>query len=194
MKRSSHKTNQLIPGKVSLVTPEEYHIQSSVTPLNIEYGFSDTPFGICLLALCEKGICFLGFTDEDEISLRKELEQEWPLSFLSENKERIQPVVETLFSGSAPFYFDLYLKGTPFRHKVWLGLLEETSRGELISYGELAARIGVERAVRAVATAIGHNPVSLLVPCHRIIRKEGVLGQYRWGADRKALLIRSEQS
>ena len=89
------------------------------------------------------------------------------------------------------FHLPLSLGGTPFRHAVWEALLE-IPYGETVSYGDIARRIGNPRAVRAVGQAVGCNPISIIVPCHRVIGSDGSLTGFGWGLSAKEFLLRLE--
>ncbi|MDY6922050.1 MAG: methylated-DNA--[protein]-cysteine S-methyltransferase [Pseudomonadota bacterium] len=171
------------------VTPGEY--QRLGQGLGIDWGFHDTPFGGCLLAQTQRGICKLGFYDSDEQRHRllQELEQDWPRARLRQAPERTGPTVARIFAGvGATEPLHLLLKGSPFQIKVWEALLR-IPEGRLCSYGQLAGLLDAPSATRAVASAVAQNPIGYLIPCHRVIRSTGEFNQYRWGAVRKQALI-----
>lgn len=153
--------------------------------LRIRYGAHPTPLGDAFIGLTERGICHLRFLDRRTDPL-DELRDEWPAATLVEDNEAARSRLESLAQPRAPIR--LWLKGTNFQLKVWEALLR-VPEGELVSYAALARAAGMPTAVRAVASAVAANPVAWLVPCHRVIRSSGVLGQYRWGPERKAALI-----
>lgn len=153
--------------------------------VRIRYGAHTTPLGEAFIGLTERGICHLRFLDRDADPL-EELRDEWPAAALVEDREAARSRLESLAHPRAPIR--LWLKGTNFQLKVWEALLR-VPEGELVSYASLARATGMPTAVRAVASAVAANPVAWLVPCHRVIRSSGVLGQYRWGPERKAALI-----
>ncbi|HEX6973645.1 MAG TPA: methylated-DNA--[protein]-cysteine S-methyltransferase, partial [Vicinamibacterales bacterium] len=165
------------------VTPGEARaLGAGVT---IRYGQHATALGPAFIGLTERGICHLRFVDgvPDPAA---ELRDEWPEANLVEDQSAARERLEALGAPRAPMR--LWLKGTNFQIKVWEALLR-VPEGELVSYARLAQAMGMPNAVRAVASAIAANPVAWLVPCHRVIRSSGVLGQYRWGPERKAALI-----
>ncbi|MEJ2658541.1 MAG: methylated-DNA--[protein]-cysteine S-methyltransferase [Desulfobacterales bacterium] len=172
------------------MTPGDFKRQGA--GLNISYGFCNSPFGECLLAITERGICHLGFVEEDERSeTLDQLFQTWPGSEFTENKERIGSIVKNIFRigqvrNSQPF--NLHLKGTNFQINVWRALLN-IPEGWIVSYQDIASYIGHPKAFRAVANAIAINPVAYLIPCHRVIAKSGNISKYRWGSARKKALI-----
>lgn len=145
----------------------------------IQYLIEKTALGIQLTALSDQGICALWLGDTAQ-----ELEQLLPKNFPHATFIK----AKALDIQKQPFD----LRGTPFQMKVWQALLK-TKSGETLTYAELAERIGNPRAVRAVATACGSNQIALLIPCHRIIRKDGKPSGYRWGLHRKEALLGQEQ-
>lgn len=175
------------------VTPGEYKLRGE--GVTIEYGFHPTPFGECLLARTERGICALRFLSTlSKPAALQELRADWPAAKFVRNDHGIGEICRRIFSGatesvSAPFH--LHLRGTNFQLKVWQALLTIPS-GRLANYGDLAAKIGAPTASRAVGSAVGRNPVAYLIPCHRVIRRLGVIGDYRWGRERKQAMIARE--
>lgn len=153
--------------------------------LRIRYGAHATALGPAFVGLTERGICHLRFTDATADPVA-ELRNEWPEATLVEDPATAREMLDALARPRAPMR--LWLKGTNFQIKVWEALLR-VPEGALVSYGRLAAVAGMPKAARAVASAVAANPVAWLVPCHRVIRSSGVLGQYRWGPERKAALI-----
>lgn len=168
------------------VTPGEYKLRGQ--DVTIRYGFHPTPFGDCLIARTERGICALRFVDApSKRAALRELQDEWKNADLVEDGDETQPICRQIFEDArAPFH--LHLRGTNFQLKVWQALLTIPS-GSLTNYGDLAAKIGTPRASRAVGSAVGRNPIAYLIPCHRVIRSLGVIGDYRWGHERKQAII-----
>ncbi len=172
------------------MTPGDFKRQGA--RVKISYGFCKSPFGECLLAITERGICHLGFVEKDERSdALNQLFQTWPGSEFTENQERIGLIVKNIFridqmQNSRPF--NLHLKGTNFQINVWRALLS-IPEGWVVSYQDIASYIGHPKAFRAVANAIAINPVAYLIPCHRVIAKSGNINKYRWGSTRKKALI-----
>jgi AraC family transcriptional regulator of adaptative response/methylated-DNA-[protein]-cysteine methyltransferase len=172
------------------VTPGEFKHQGEDTL--IQYGAHSTPFGHCLIGVTSRGICWLSFygAEGKERSLR-ELVQQWRGARFEESPGTTAAYAKTIFGhgvtpGQKPL--TLYLKGTNFQIKVWEALLN-LPEGGLFAYESLAAVIGKPNATRAVATAIGQNPVSYIIPCHRVLRKTGEVTGYRWGPARKKAII-----
>lgn len=170
------------------VTPGEYKARGA--GLTIRYGFQATPFGEALLAETERGICGLSFiTGNGRAAAIADLAHAWPQATLVEDEAGTATAVNQIFSPAdrqAPL--PVYLKGTNFQIQVWMALLR-VPPGALVTYGALARATGQEKAVRAVGTAVGHNPIAYLIPCHRVIQKSGNLGGYHWGLTRKKALI-----
>jgi AraC family transcriptional regulator, regulatory protein of adaptative response / methylated-DNA-[protein]-cysteine methyltransferase len=159
--------------------------------LEIRYGVADTWFGVAFAGITERGICHLRFIDGgDAQAALADLERAWPYARLVADAAGTHDALAVLRQpGVAPARpIRLWLRGTNFQIKVWEALLR-IPEGRLLSYAEVARSAGMGSAVRAVASAVAANSVALLVPCHRVIRSSGVLGQYRWGAERKAALI-----
>lgn len=160
--------------------------------LRIEYGFCSSPFGVCLLARTDRGICWLSFLlDENRSRACADMLRYWDGAECVENRGAVQPLAEEVFGpfqGEQGNPLQLHLRGTNFQIKVWEALLT-VPFGYTTSYGDIAGKIGRPSAARAVGSAVGSNPVALLIPCHRVIRQTGVIGNYRWGETRKKLLI-----
>lgn len=171
------------------VTPGE--LKRAGAGLTIHYGFHPSPFGECLIGVTARGVCHLGFVSaEAGRAALAELAAEWPRARLEEASRATLPVARRLFAridNDAP-NLDLHVRGTNFQIKVWEALLRILP-GTVVSYEDIARRIHAPRAVRAVANAVACNPVGYLIPCHRVIRKSGALGGYRWGETRKKALL-----
>lgn len=177
------------------VTPGEY--QRAGEGLTIRYGFHPTVFGECLMAVTPRGICHLAFvhpvTRRDAVA---RIEHDWPLAELIPDQNATRGAAAKAFPGpgsSTVPSIALHVKGTNFQLKVWDALLK-VPEGAVTTYGDIAATIGDSNASRAVGTAVGHNPISYLIPCHRVIRSTGELGGYAWGLDRKRVMLAVETS
>lgn len=152
--------------------------------VSLQYAFAPTPFGEVLTASDEWGLCYAGFViDGDRRAALADLERRFPNARL----ERNDAVQVDIFGNVGA----LHLAGTPFQRRVWRTLLT-VGRGGCISYSALAAQAGVPRAVRATASAVAANPLSIVVPCHRVVRNDGATGNYFWGAELKRRLLESE--
>lgn len=162
--------------------------------LVIYWGWFDSPFGRAIVMGTERGICGLGFAaemGEDEAFL--DMRNRWPDAEFVEGLEVLRPWVEIAFgrSESAATKAPLFLIGAPFQIKVWEALLSVPS-GQVTSYSDIAEVVGNPKAVRAVGTAVGRNPVSWLIPCHRALRKSGAMGGYHWGLPMKRAMLAYE--
>lgn len=174
------------------VTPGEY--QQGGAGVTLRYGFHPTPFGECLIAVTPRGICHLAFVAP--VSRREalqRLERDWPAAERVADQDATRPFVAKAFPppGTHAPSLAVHVKGTNFQLKVWRALLE-IPPGTVTTYGELAAAVGTPNGSRAVGGAVGSNPVSYLIPCHRVIRSTGALGGYAWGVERKTVMLRRE--
>jgi AraC family transcriptional regulator of adaptative response/methylated-DNA-[protein]-cysteine methyltransferase len=165
--------------------------------LTVRYGFHPSPFGDCLIATTKHGICHLAFIGP--VSWREALDRlrrEWPNAFIIADAEETAAAAQRVFPGpgeSPTPGLSIHVKGTNFQLKVWRALLALPD-GTLTSYGALASAIGDPQASRAVGTAVGRNPISWLIPCHRVLRSTGALGGYAWGTDRKRVMLALERA
>lgn len=169
------------------LTPGE--IRKRGAGVKIAYGFGATPFGSALLAWTDRGINFLGFCDElgPENTLAS-LKSQWANSEFQEEPDGAGKRLDAIFDNKEDSSIKLWLRGSPFQLKVWQALLSIPD-GEHSTYGQLARHIGNPGAARAVGSAVGSNPVSWIIPCHRVIRQVGDIGGYRWGELTKKALI-----
>jgi AraC family transcriptional regulator of adaptative response/methylated-DNA-[protein]-cysteine methyltransferase len=162
----------------------------------VRYALAETPCGPVFVAATERGVCVLQIIGPEEVAAAlAEVRQLVPDCDLVEDARALDAVyrqIDNLVEGGGPASVPLDLRGTPFQRRVWQEL-QQVPRGETATYTELAKRAGMPRAVRAVASACARNPVSLFVPCHRIVRRDGGLGGYRWGLDRKRALLARER-
>lgn len=158
--------------------------------LTIHWGWFDSPFGPALVMGTDRGICGIGLAAETGATATMEdLTRRWPRASFIEDADRLRPWARAAFGTGedAP----LHLMGAPFQIKVWEALLSIPS-GHVTTYSDIAEAIGHPRAVRAVGTAVGRNPISLLIPCHRALRKSGGLGGYHWGLPVKRGILARE--
>ncbi len=158
--------------------------------LTLEYGFHATPFGMGLYVVSPRGLAGLGFADETEASQEVALDDmrsRWPEARFVRNDRTSEDIASRLFTGEgAPI--PLFLIGTPFQVQVWRALLR-IPLGQATTYSDVATHVGKPKAVRAVGTAVGRNPISYLIPCHRVLRLSGALGGYHWGLTRKRAIL-----
>jgi AraC family transcriptional regulator of adaptative response/methylated-DNA-[protein]-cysteine methyltransferase len=177
---------------VEAVTPGEY--KSGLAGVRIGYGFHASPFGECLVMSTERGICALGFVGGDRDRTFADLSMRFPNADFSADEQSTRVLRDRIFHDGGPGAgapLKLFLCGTRFQIQVWRALLE-IPEGAFTSYEALARRVGNPKAVRAVGTANGANPISYLIPCHRVIRKTGALGGYHWGLGRKLAILGAE--
>jgi len=157
--------------------------------LTVHWGFFDSPFGRALVMGTNKGICGIGFVEETgEDAAMADLAARWPRAEFTENRAALRPWAQAAFFGQTTEPTPLHVIGTPLQIKVWEALLAIPS-GHVTTYSEIAEAIGNRRAVRAVGSAVGRNPISFLIPCHRAIRKSGALGGYHWGLPVKRAIL-----
>jgi AraC family transcriptional regulator of adaptative response/methylated-DNA-[protein]-cysteine methyltransferase len=178
------------------VTPQEYRQQG--TGLQIGYGFHQTPFGQCLIGITKRGVCWLSFySDENdqETELQK-MREHWSRSIVHDNPSATAPVIQSIFYRQAaqePVKLHALVKGTNFQVKVWEALLRIPA-GAVTTYQHIAEQVDNPKALQAVGSAVGSNHIAYLIPCHRVIRKDGVLGEYRWESIRKKTMIGREMA
>lgn len=171
------------------VTPQEYKEKGS--GIQIEYGFHATPFGECIIGVTGRGICHLSFLQEDNRSTAiEELEKAWGNASVRENSRSTELMANAIFhrKPGTQQKLSVLVKGTNFQVKVWNALLE-VPYGTVSTYQSIARHIEVPNALQAVGSAVGANPVAYLIPCHRIIRKNLIIGEYHWGTERKKAML-----
>ncbi len=175
------------------VTPGEFKTLGK--GLVIDYGIHPSPFGLCFIALTERGICSLGFIDENESGVvLSEFKHKWKNAVITKDQGASGRIVQSIFDrdvNTPGEPLKLLLRGTNFQIKVWEALLK-IPPGCIASYQDLAHHLGKPTSARAVANAVASNPVAYLIPCHRVIRKMGVISGYRWGAERKMAILGRE--
>ena len=160
--------------------------------LTIRYGWRDSPFGAALAMGTEAGLCGLAFANEcGREAAEADLRKRWPQAVYVEDAAFITPWVEAAFTGKGNA--KLALIGAPFQIKVWEALLRVPS-GHVTTYSDIAAAVDRPKAARAVGTAVGRNPISWLIPCHRALRLSGELGGYHWGLPIKRAMLAYESA
>jgi AraC family transcriptional regulator of adaptative response/methylated-DNA-[protein]-cysteine methyltransferase len=157
---------------------------------NIGYGFSDTPFGRCCIGFTDQGIFSVTFPESTGEGF-DEIVRRYGCKAIIRDDEQSETWAKQIFSDGIVPPFQLI--GTPFQISIWNELLE-IKLGSCSTYQQIADAIGRPKAVRAVGTAIGANPIAFLVPCHRIIRSDGTLGGYKWGVERKKQILLWEKT
>ncbi len=175
------------------MTPSSY--QKGGKGAAIAFAVAASPLGRLLVATTAQGICFLALGD-DETALEQALRAEFPAAqSIARDQARLKPAIQSVvdyLKGAVPHPdLPLDVRASAFQRRVWQELLAIPA-GETRSYGEVAARLGLPSASRAVGRACATNPVALLIPCHRVTREDGSLSGYRWGMERKAKLLTAE--
>ena len=161
--------------------------------LEIACGWFETPFGPALAMGTARGLCGLAFAAEQGAeAVVADMRARWPAATFVDAPERLSGWIAAAF-GEAPGEIALAPMGGPFQIKVWEALMS-VPEGALTTYSALAARIGAPRAVRAVGTAVGRNPIAFLIPCHRALRRDGGLGGYHWGLGVKRAMLAWESA
>jgi len=170
------------------MTPGEY--KNGGANLLINYSFADTPFGAVIVASTDKGVCHMTFADEGREGALERLKSSFTHATYHHFADSMQQNALSVFTQdwSKLQEIKLHLKGTDFQLKIWETLLKIPSGG-LTTYSDLAMKSGHEKAQRAVGTALGNNPVVFLIPCHRVIKSTGIIGNYRYGEIRKHAII-----
>ncbi|WP_184549809.1 methylated-DNA--[protein]-cysteine S-methyltransferase [Mucilaginibacter sp. FT3.2] len=176
------------------VSPQQF--KSAGQGLEIWYGYHATPFGMCFIAITSKGICDLHFIDENRSGNEFALfSQKWHFATLTHRPDLTQCFIQKIFkpgSGNQE-KLNLLVQGTPFQVKVWEALVN-IPFGSVRSYQQVAGEIGYPGCVRSVASAAGKNPILYLIPCHRIITREGTTGNFQYGRIRKQSMIAWEMA
>jgi AraC family transcriptional regulator, regulatory protein of adaptative response / methylated-DNA-[protein]-cysteine methyltransferase len=176
------------------LTPGE--VKARGRGVRLSYGFTDTPFGTALLANTSRGLSHLAFVEcGAEAAALADLSSLWPQAqrlrddaAAIELARRIWPESDPAAGEPVKSALRLAVRGTNFQIRVWRALLELGSAGPT-SYAALARAAGIAGGARAVGNAVGANPVAWLIPCHNVLRKDGALGGYRWGAERKRAIL-----
>jgi AraC family transcriptional regulator of adaptative response/methylated-DNA-[protein]-cysteine methyltransferase len=177
------------------VTPGEFKTQGRDIVIN--YGFHPSPFGTCLIGVTARGVCHIAFLDqENRDSALRELRTAWPNAIIRCNSRLTAEVVCSVFRNkkeNPDHSTSVFLVGTPFQLKVWEAVLR-VPPGFVLTYRDIGKAIGSPGASRAVGSALARNPVAYLIPCHRVIRETGTIGDYRWGSARKRAILSWERS
>jgi AraC family transcriptional regulator of adaptative response/methylated-DNA-[protein]-cysteine methyltransferase len=182
---------------VTLEAASPGEMKSGGAGWTLSAGFAETPFGVCLIAESPRGICHMAFAEpEDKDAAWNELSENWPNARVRRNDSAAAKIATQIFNGPSRRSRDplrAFVQGTPFQLRVWRALMA-IPPGQLTTYGRLAASLGMPTAARAVGSAVGANSISYLIPCHRVIRETGVIGEYRWGQVRKRALVAWENA
>ena len=168
------------------LTPGEIRAQGA--GVELRHGHAATPLGDALFGWTARGVCHLAFCDDDRQARLAVLRKDWPAATFRRDEEGARALAARVFPGTpARGKLHLLLRGTNFQIKVWEALLK-IPPASLLSYGQLAAHLGMPRAARAVGSAVAANSIAWLIPCHRVIREDGSNSNYRWGIERKLAL------
>lgn len=159
--------------------------------MQIRWGNTDGPFGKFVLAQTPHGISHLGFYKHDPSEILETIKTDWPRATLIRDDSAAAEGSAHIFSHPQTS-IQLHLIGTKFQINVWRALLQIPA-GTLTTYGRLAAQLGTPSAARAIGNAVSKNRIALLIPCHRVVRENGKLGGFRWGIEKKRILIESEK-
>jgi len=177
------------------MTPGEYARHGK--GLTIAWGWFDSPFGEVLAMGTERGLCGMAFAAEQgRDRTLADMRGRWPAAIYVEDRDALAGWVAGAFAedqAAASGEIRLHMIGAPFQIKVWEALLAVPS-GRVTTYSEIARHIGNPKAVRAVGTAVGRNPISWLIPCHRALRQDGELGGYHWGLPLKRAMLAFESA
>jgi AraC family transcriptional regulator of adaptative response/methylated-DNA-[protein]-cysteine methyltransferase len=175
------------------MTPGDYKRRGE--GLDMAYGFHASPFGEALLIATDRGVAGLAFVDEDKGQTRQEaladMTQRWPKAHFVAAPDQTARLARQVFNPAAwsrEQPIRLVMIGTDFEVRVWQALLK-VPMGRAVSYTDIARHLSQPAASRAVGSAVGRNPISFVVPCHRVLRGDGSLGGYHWGLTRKRALI-----
>jgi len=175
--------------RIESITPAEF--KNKGEGIEIDYGFHASPFGRCLIGVSDRGVTGIEFSENQEQALRA-MKQRLPAAAYAHHSQRTSPYIDLIFGvhkeNKRPRELSLLLRGTAFQLKVWEALLRIPA-GARVSYRQLAELVDQPTASRAVGTAVGKNPIAVLIPCHRVIREDGMLGGYHWGLERKLALL-----
>jgi AraC family transcriptional regulator of adaptative response/methylated-DNA-[protein]-cysteine methyltransferase len=182
----------------SLEAASPGEVKSGGAGWTISAGFAGSPFGECLLGESPRGICHVAFADaEDRMAQWAALREDWSQARLQRDDDAAARLAARIFARQdvqrPPASLRAFVRGTAFQVQVWRALLQ-VRPGTLVSYGCLAAALDRPAAARAVGAALGRNPLAYLIPCHRVIRETGVIGEYRWGAVRKRAMVAWESA
>ncbi len=173
--------------------PKDY--RSGAVGITISYGLAHCYLGWVIVVATDRGICAIEFGDDPDI-LPDQVQSRFPKAQLIKADigfdSLIKEVVDFIKAPEDTFQLPLDIQGTAFQQRVW-NVLRQIKPGKTLSYSDIASRIGNPSAVRAVASACGSNKIAVIIPCHRVIAKDGKVSGYRWGTERKKMLLESEK-
>ncbi len=174
--------------KVEGMTPGEY--KNGGEQLHINYSFAESPFGTIIVGSTHKGICYMAFADRGQEQALLEFKKSFPNAEFQQLTDKMQQDALFIFNQDWSKLGDikLHLKGTEFQIKVWETLLK-IPMGGVSTYTGIAEKLNNPKASRAVGSAVASNPVAFLIPCHRVIKANGEIGEYHWGTTRKTAMV-----
>ncbi len=174
--------------QLDAVTPGDF--KRGGAGLTIQYAVHATPFGDTFVATTERGVCSLAFLDKEGLDVHLDvLRQQWPHAAARRDTASTRPIIDAMLDHEKPgLPLSLYVSGTNFQTNVWRALLQ-IPMGSVMSYSQFAASMGRPSAARSVASAIAANPIAFLIPCHRVIRESGKVGEYHWGGQTRKWAI-----
>lgn len=178
---------------VTLEAASPGEIKAGGAGWTITAGIAESPFGRVAIGQGPRGICHLAFLDDEPArSALVAMQAEWPHATVKRDDDATARLARRIFEPQASSRsrppLRAFVRGTEFQVRVWRALLQ-LDRGDLVTYGRLASSVGSPSAARAVGTAVSHNPLAYLIPCHRVIRETGIVGEYRWGSVRKRAML-----
>ena len=188
-----HKQSPYDPHKplnLSVQWIQRQHHTTQVPEQRIAYGITPTPYGEALWGFTSAGLCHVSLHDKCTDPLN-ELQIRWPGQDIHNNQPQAEALLAAVLQPTTQ-PITLWMTGTAFQIHVWQALIQVPA-GETVSYQQLAKQIGKPQAARAVGSALGKNPIAWLIPCHRVVRQTGDIGQYHWGSARKAAMLQAEQ-
>jgi len=189
--RDCDQNPQLRP-LLHLATEEE--IKSSEPEMTICWGTSISPFGNLFVARTKRGIIQLSFFEDEPTEAQQMMRSDWPNALRSRDNTMAQEISSQTFSRRTPQERpQLHIKGTDFQIAVWRALVDIPA-GTLSTYGRIAHQLGRPGAARAVGNAVSKNRIAFLLPCHRVVRENGEIGDFRWGTERKRQMIKAEHT
>ena len=185
-------------GAVRLVAASPEEIRSGGAGLDIRWSWQETVFGACLVAVSERGVVAVRLAPRVAGDVLREAQSEWPNARWIEDAAATEPIIQHRFpfgarSSSVGAPLVVWVRGTDLQVQVWKALLR-IPFGRVAAYQTIATAVGRPRAVRAVANAVGANPMAWLIPCHRVLRATGAIGGYRWGEGPKRVMLAWEQA
>jgi AraC family transcriptional regulator of adaptative response/methylated-DNA-[protein]-cysteine methyltransferase len=175
---------------VSIEAASPGEVKSGGAGMQVEWGFAESPFGMCSVGWGRRGVCHLAFHDRAS-GFPDALRGRWPNAHFVRNNQAAKKWIGKIFVKRTGDRIPAFLRGTAFQLKVWRALLLIPG-GSVTTYSRIASAIGNPGALRAVGSACGANPVAWLIPCHRVIRETGVVSGYRWGNERKRSMLAME--